>query len=67
VTRPSQADDSQLWVLEPAAPGVFTIRQLRTGPFLDAFGSATHQFRVITRTAPHDGGQHWVFEAVVSS
>ena len=67
VTRPSQADDSQLWILEPVGPGTFTVRQLRTTRFLDAFGSAANQFRVVTRTAQNDSSQQWVFEPVESS
>jgi hypothetical protein len=64
VTRPRQTDDSQFWLLASLAPGAFTVRQLRTSQFLDAFGSAANQFRVVTRTAQNHSSQQWVFDPV---
>jgi hypothetical protein len=39
---------------------------LRTSRFLDAFGSAANQFRIVTRTAQNHSSQQWVFDPVGS-
>ncbi len=61
--RPAQSDDSQRWILAEHAV-VYLVRRRSSGRFPDAFGSATNQFRVVTRTAQHDSSQHWVFDPV---
>lgn len=50
----AQDDDNQRWVVVPAGDGSFTIRQLGTRRFLDAYQYTDRDFSAVTRDAQHN-------------
>jgi hypothetical protein len=42
------------------APGTYTICQLSSGRFLDAYQDDGHDFRLVTREAQHNDTQRWL-------
>lgn len=64
VTRESELDDSQKWVvLEQEGINVYTIQQLASRHFLDAFESSP--FNAVKGGAQNDSTQRWILEEVV--
>jgi Astacin (Peptidase family M12A)/Ricin-type beta-trefoil lectin domain-like len=59
VTRSSQNNDSQRWLVSPLG-GVFTIQQLSNRRFVDAHEHSGLDFGLVTRTAQNNDTQKWV-------
>lgn len=59
VTRPSQNNRTQQWILIPVG-GVFTIQQQSNGRFVDAHEHSGEDFGVVTRPAQNNDTQKWV-------
>jgi subtilisin family serine protease len=59
VTRTSQSNDTQRWILQPVG-WVYTIQQESNGRFVDAHEHSGKDFSVVTRTAQQNDTQRWV-------
>ena len=60
VTRRTQDDDSQRWVLSHLGNDTFTIQQLSTARYVDAHESANQDWSVVTRTQQNNDTQRWI-------
>lgn len=58
VTRPSQSNDTQKWVILPVG-GIYTLQQSSNGRFVDAHESG-HDFGAVTREAQGNATQRWI-------
>lgn len=59
VTRLFQNNDTQRWLLTDKGGGTFTIQQVSSGRFLDAYQSDNQDFRVVTRPPQDNNTQLW--------
>jgi hypothetical protein len=62
VTRESQNNDTQRWIILQTGDGSFTIQQLSGGRFVDAHDEAANDFSVVTRTAQNNDSQRWLLD-----
>merc|ERR1711939_230692 len=60
VTRTGQKDGSQAWKITYVGGGYFTIKQTKTGRFVDAYTNG-NDYKVVTRPAQGDDTQKWKF------
>lgn len=64
VTRPTQNNDTQKWVLTrfggPYMGGLYTIQQKSNGRFVDAYQSSGDDFTLVTRPAKNNDAQRWI-------
>ena len=59
VTRSSQNNDTQRWLIAQMGDGSTTIRQKSSGRFLDAHEVADQDFSVVTRSSQNNDTQRW--------
>ncbi|MGK2913302.1 MAG: M12 family metallopeptidase [Porticoccaceae bacterium] len=59
VTRPSQANDTQRWIVRPEG-AVYTVRQRSNGRLVDAHEYSGADFRAVTRENQNNDTQRWV-------
>jgi len=59
VTRPSQSNDTQRWIVRPVG-AVYTLRQRSNGRWVDAHEHSGADFRVVTREQQNNDTQRWV-------
>jgi hypothetical protein len=62
VTRSTQNNDTQRWVLTYRGSNEYTVQQLSSGRFLDAHQSSPNDFSAVTRTAQNNDTQRWTIE-----
>jgi len=61
VTRHSQSDDSQKWIVKGSLSHGYSLQQKRSMRFLDAYEDEIHNFKVVTRDAQSNDSQKWIF------
>jgi hypothetical protein len=66
MTRPFQNNQTQNWQFTPLGNNVFTIKQISTGLFLDAYHKPFNlsDFSAVTRAAQYDASQRWIIHRV---
>ena len=60
VTRTSQNNDSQKWIILPLGNDTYTIQQKSNNRFLDAHEQQHNDFSVVTRTSQNNDSQKWI-------
>ena len=59
--NPAQRD-TQRWVVTAIGDDTFTLQQLSTARYLDAYESSGNDFKVVTRTRQTNDTQRWIIE-----
>ena len=54
--------DTQRWVVTALGDDTYTLQQLSTARYLDAYESSGNDFKVITRTRQNNDTQRWIIE-----
>ena len=54
--------DTQRWVVSALGDDTFTLQQLSTARYLDAYESSGNDFKVVTRTRQQNDTQRWIIE-----